>query len=370
MADDDLRVDSKQTAREIPAPLVDYLPPAPHGPSPGIALVGCGAVSAYHLAAYRQAGFPVVALCGRTLAKAEARRDEYFPHAAVYADYREALARDDVGVVDFAVHPDVRGAMIEEALDAGKHVLSQKPFVVDLDLGERLCELADACELKLAVNQNGRWAPHWSFIRNAIAAGVIGEVTGVRFSVQWDHTWTQGTTFDAIPQLVLYDFGNHWFDIAACFLRGREPQRVFATSGRAAGQTNAAPMLAQVGMEYDGAQVSMTFDAATKQGQRDSTVVVGTKGTIRSEGPDLNHQSVTLYTEEGVAQPILEGEWFQNGFVGTMAELLCAIEQQRAPYNSARDSLRGLAACFAAIASAEQGTAMTPGSVRRVRIPG
>ena len=143
-------------------------------------------------------------------------------------------------------------------------------------------------------------------------------------------------------------------------LRGREAERVYATTARAAGQTNRAPMLAQALIEYPVARASIMFDAATKQGARDTTVVVGTQGTIRSEGPDLNHQRVTFYTAGGVAEPVLEGEWFRNGFVGTMAELLCAVEQDREPYNGARDAMRGLSLCFAAVASAESGEAAVP----------
>jgi predicted dehydrogenase len=44
-------------------------------------------------------------------------------------------------------------------LRAKKHVLSQKPFVLDLDTGARLADLADEMGVKFAVNQNGRWAP-------------------------------------------------------------------------------------------------------------------------------------------------------------------------------------------------------------------
>ncbi len=366
MTADNLRVDSKQARREIPAPQVEYLPAMPHGPSPGIGLVGCGGVSAFHLAAYREAGFPVVALQSRTRSKAESRRDEFAPHAVVCDSVEELIGRDDVGVVDFAVHPETRVGLMEQALRAGKHVLSQKPFVTDLDAGARLCDVADSRGVRLAVNQNGRWAPHWCWIRQAIDAGLIGEVTGVHLAVQWDHTWTRGTPFDDIPQLILYDFGIHWFDIVSCFLRGRDAERVYATSARAAGQTNRAPMLAQALIEYPDAQASITFDAATAHGARDSTVVVGTRGTLRSEGPDLNHQSVTMYTAEGVARPVLEGEWFRTGFVGTMADLLCAIEQGREPYHSGRDILRGLAMCFAAVASAESGEAVVPGTSRRV----
>ena len=59
-------------------------------------------------------------------------------------------------------------------------------------------------------------------------------------------------------------------------------------------------------------------------------------------------------------------EWFKNGFLGTMAELLCAIREDREPTNGARDNLRSLALCFAAMASADSGESRVPGSVRKI----
>ncbi|MFA6241395.1 MAG: hypothetical protein WC655_10720, partial [Candidatus Hydrogenedentales bacterium] len=63
-----------------------------------------------------------------------------------------------------------------------------------------------------------------------------------------------------------------------------------------------------------------------------------------------------------------EGDWFANGFHGAMAELLCAIEEKREPYNSARHNLRSLALCFAAVASAENHQPVVQGTI--LRLPG
>lgn len=76
--------------------------------------------------------------------KAEGRRDEYFPQAEATDDLARTLRRDDIDVVDITPHPAERRAMIETALKARKHVLSQKPSVLDLDAGRALCDLADA----------------------------------------------------------------------------------------------------------------------------------------------------------------------------------------------------------------------------------
>ncbi|MDA3962423.1 MAG: Gfo/Idh/MocA family oxidoreductase, partial [Planctomycetota bacterium] len=165
---------------------ISYRPTAIADP-PGIALVACGGITRAHCQAYAAAGYQVRVMCDLDLATAEARRDEFYPHATATTDLAASLARDDIAIVDIAAHPDARPALIRAALEAGKHVLSQKPFVTDLDLGEELCQLAEQRGLKLAVNQNGRWAPHWQWTRNAVAAGLIGPVHSCNFALSWDH---------------------------------------------------------------------------------------------------------------------------------------------------------------------------------------
>lgn len=364
MSDEDLRIDSKQATKKIAAPPLHYLPRIPKGPLPGIALVGCGGISSYHLEAYRAVDLPVLALCDLEPERAVERRDEFYPDAEVVEDYEALVGREDISVWDVATHPEPRMPIIESALRAGKHVLSQKPFVSDLAVGDHLVELADKSDVRLAVNQNGRWAPHFSYMAEAVRTGHVGDVTSVRFQVNWDHTWTKGTQFDEIPHLVLYDFGIHWFDMATQFMGSSIPRQVYASTGRAAGQTNKAPLLAQVMIEYDDAQVSISFDASSSFGPRDTTHISGTKGSLHSEGVDLNHQRVTLSSKDGVATPDLKGEWFKNGFLGTMMELLCSIDEGRQPSNSARSTIQGLRLCHAAMASADSGNSVDPNSIQ------
>lgn len=348
---DDYGLSKIAATKRIAAPDLPYLPQEPKAYRPAIGLIGCGGISVQHLNAYRCAGYRVAALCDRNEHKAIARRDEFYPQAKVFTNYRDLLAIEEIEVVDVTTHPANRVEIIEAAINAGKHILSQKPFVIDLEVGQRLVEMAEANNVKLAVNQNGRWAPHFSYIRQAISVGLIGEIQSVSFTIHWDHSWIIGTEFEKIEHLILYDFGIHWFDMAACFFDGRKVLNSFAVARRVIGQKARPPMLAQAVIEFEGGLASLFFNAKVTHGQDDSTVVAGTKGTIISRGPSLSDQTVTLFTAEGVAQPELEGTWFPDGFHGTMAELLCAIEEQREPENNARDNLRSLEICFAAIES-------------------
>ncbi len=367
-ANDDYGLSPDKAKNTIAAPSVDYLPPRPKNYRPRIGLIGAGGISEFHLKNYRACGFDVAAIASRTRSKAEARRDQFYPDAEVYDDDRQLLERDDIEVVDVTPHPADRLPVLRDALEAGKHVLSQKPFVLDLDDGEQLVALAAKKKLKFAVNQNGRWAPHFSYLRHAIADGLIGRVVSVDFSLQWDQTWIKGIpSFEKIRHMVLFDFAVHWFDITCCFMSGQTPMRVFASAVRYPEQVYQPPALGSVIVDYPEAQVRMAFNAHTKLGEEDVTTVVGTKGTLRTRGPGLNDQpQVELHLENGSVNVPLQGSWFESGFQGTMGELLCAIEENREPTHSARNNLKSLELCFAALQSADTGRPVKPGDVRRL----
>jgi predicted dehydrogenase len=341
-------------AAETAAPDLPYRPPMPHDRGVAIALVGAGGISAAHLDAYARHGLNVVVICSRDVKRAESRRDAYFPNARIADDFDSLLKDPSLRVLDITTHPDVRVGLMRRALNAGKHVLSQKPFVENLDDGRELIELAARRNVKLAVNQNGRWAPHLAYIREAVRAGLIGEVAGVHIEIRWNHGWIAGTPFEAVDDLILWDFGIHWFDFLTSVI-GDRARFVHATTARAVRQTARPPLLAQAVVAFDGGQASLAFDGATQYGTHDSTTVIGANGVAFSQGPDLGNQRVELYTEAGVARPLLSGSWFNDGFAGAMGELLCAIEEGREPLNSARDNLLSLKLCQAALRSVRAG---------------
>lgn len=359
-----LGIEAPRQRREPPR--LPYEPPKPSRYRPKIGVIGCGGIAGWHLKAYRSAGYPVVALCDIDRNAATRRQSEFFPEADVHVDFRQLLDRGDIDIVDIALHPEARHPIMEAAIRARKHVLSQKPFVLDLDEGERLAALAEEHGVKLAINQNGRWAPHFSYIREAVRQGYLGEIMAAHFSVHWNHDWLSGTSFNEQRHVLLYDFAIHWFDIARIFFNGKQATSVTATAAPAPGQKSRPPLLAQAMMTFEGGHASLALDAATKFGPLDRTYVAGTKGSAISEGRDLTKQKVTIFTADGFGSPRLKGRWFPSGFQGAMGELLRSIEENCEPAHSARDNLDSLALCFAAVASAEEGRTVTPGTVRRL----
>ena len=354
---------SAVVSKPLPAPKLPYRPRQPKRYRPRIGLIGCGGITKAHLPAYKAMGYRVVALCDVREEAALERKREFYPKADVYTDHRALLERNDIDVVDVATHPAVRVRQVEDALNAGKHVLSQKPFVLDLEVGKRLIALARRKKVKLAVNQNGRWAPYFSYARELVKAGYLGEITSVDMTLAWDHTWIKGTAFERMHHVLLYDFAIHWFDMVACLFGGRQALGVFASLAKSPDQALKSPMNAHALVSFHEGQATMAFHAHTPFGNTEQLLVTGTKGTYQATGPTCAANDIRLITAKGESRPALKGSWFPDGMAGAMGELLCAIEEKREPENSAANNLRSIALCFAALESSRSGRVEVPGKI-------
>ena len=340
------------SSKLIKAPNFDYKPPTTKSYNPNIAIVGTGGISSTHLAAYKKAKYKVKVLYNRTLTKAKKLRDLYFPKADITNNFNDILNNEKIDILDITLHPEVRAEFIKKGILAGKHILSQKPFVNDLNIGNKLVKLAKNNNVKIAINQNGRWAPHFAYIREAVKNNLIGEVISCHTSIQWNHSWIKNTEFENIHDLILYDFGIHWFDFLTSIV-GNRIMNVFASQNMAINQTVKPPLLSQCLIQLNKGQASLIFDGFTNFGTQDRTTITGTKGTIISIGPDLGKQKVEIYTRKGKSSPKLKGSWFNDGFHGTMGELLSSIEENRTPLNNAEDNLLSLKLTFAALESSK-----------------
>ena len=338
--------------------------PMPRSKAHRIALVGCGAIGKVQLGAYSDAGWNVVLLCDRNPPVVEAARAAYFPNADVVTDFKEVLARDDVTVVDLALHLDVRPRYVKEALLAGKHVMSQKPFVERISDGMALAQLAEDQGLLLAVNQNGRWAPHFRALREVVHGGHLGQVYAADFSTYWGHDQIlESHVLGKDPNLLLYDFAIHWFDLIADLLPEAKAKSVYAVTGHREGQLIPVPTLASVIIGFDSAQVSISMRASARGEDSGYFHVAGPRGLAKYAGHSLGGEAIEVVNDAGQARVATSANWFPDALTGSMANLLCAIEAQEVPSAHPRSSLPGLQLCFAAMESAARGAPVDPASV-------
>jgi predicted dehydrogenase len=336
-----------------------YRPAFPSSYRPGVGIVGCGGiVKLAHLPAYTAYGVDVVGVFDVDPEATDGIQTQFPVVGKVFASVDELLADPRIDVVDIATHPGVRRGLIEQAIDAGRHVLSQKPFAVDLAAARALVEHADRSGVRLAVNQNGRWAPPWRIATLLIEQGQVGEVCAVTHLFEHDFDWTIGTPYDEIEHFVLYDFAVHWIDITRCWLADKAvatvSAREYRTPSQAPGQKAPWGALVVVDCTDGTSAVIRSVGVATRR-PGNPFWVHGTEGTIRGS---VRKQTdfVELERDGTSLRYSLEGEWLLDGFAGTMAELCSAIEEDREPFNSARHNLLTLEMTLAACRSADEGS--------------
>lgn len=332
----------------------EYRPLFPSGYRPGIGIVGCGGiVKLAHLPAYEKYGVDVVGVYDPD---PEATRG--VSAGRVFESLDDLLADPAVEVVDVATPPQVRVEIVRMALEAGKHVLAQKPFALDVRSARGLVDEADRRGLTLAVNQNGRWAPPWRIATLLVEERVIGDVVAVTHLFDHDFRFVLGTRADGIDHMVLYDFSVHWFDITRCWLADKTVETVRACEYRTPNQPpeSKSPWGAWAVIEYHDGSTAVIRGVGSAETDRPGNPfwVHGSEGTIRGS---VRRGSDFLEVERNGASSRydLVGEWMPDGFAGAIGELFSAIADDREPFNSARHNLLSLQMTLAACRSAEEG---------------
>ncbi|MCA0295567.1 MAG: Gfo/Idh/MocA family oxidoreductase [Actinobacteria bacterium] len=340
---------------------VDFRPRFPDARLP-IAILGCGRIAQdAHLPAYTANGLEVAGVWGRNPAAMASVRDRFPAVGRVYSSPEELLADPEVAVVDIATPVAARADWIAAAVAAGKHVLAQKPLTLEPDLLEPVLAEAAAKGLRVAVNQNGRWAPPWRVASLLVRDGAIGDVFAVSHLHDKPLPPIAGTPFDDLEHMLVTDYLLHWIDISRTWLAGKVAHTVQASDSRVPGQPDTArnPWSASIAITCtDGARAEMRVTGNVRTATPSCPFWIhGTEGTIRGSVL-FNSDRVALDDGTTVTEHPLSGQWFVDGFAGAMGELLCAIAEDREPENSARENLATVRLMLGARDSARQGGAV------------
>ncbi len=183
------------------------------------AIIGTGFMGRVHLEAVRRLGFvDVVAVAGSDAAKARALADAFGVEHAT-ADYRTVLANPGVDAVHICT-PNVRHhPMAAGALDAGKHVICEKPLAMTSAEAADLVSRASASGLRTALCHNLRYYPMVQHMRRMREAGELGDILIAQgtYSQDWllfesDWNWRVEAS-EAGALRAMGDIGTHWCDM-------------------------------------------------------------------------------------------------------------------------------------------------------------
>jgi predicted dehydrogenase len=203
----------------------------------GVGMVGYAFMGAAHSQAWRTAprvfDLPLrpemVVLCGRDRAAAHEAAAR-LGWASVETDWKQLVLRDDVQLVDICTPGDSHAEIAIAALQAGKHVLCEKPLANTVEEAVAMvaaAEEANARGVRSMVAFNYRRVPAIAFARSLIAAGRLGDIRHVRAAYLQD--WIVDPEFPLVWRLqkhkagsgALGDIGAHIVDLAQYLLGDR-----------------------------------------------------------------------------------------------------------------------------------------------------
>jgi predicted dehydrogenase len=326
------------------------------------AVAGTGFIGAVHVEALRRLGVEVLGVCASTPERAAAKQ-----LAPAYESYEALLADARVDVVHVTTPNHLHHAQVRAAIEAGKHVVCEKPLALTSSESGDLFELAQRSGLVHCTNFNLRFYPQAHQARALVGSGALGDVWSVHGSYlqDWllyptDWNWRlepeKGGALRAVA-----DIGSHWMDLAQ-WVSGRRIASVFAdletailVRRRPAGEVETfasadevervdAPMVTE-----DIAHLLFRFEAAGVGAAVVSQVSAGNKNALRlevdgsagalawnSERPEdlwLGHRdqpNETLLRNPGLLDPAAQARTtlpagHAEGFAETFRELYRAV---------------------------------------------
>ena len=159
--------------------------------------------------------FELAALCDTDAARLGAAGED-FPEAALYQNVNGLLADGGVDVVVVATPHNTHAALTLAALEAGAHVIVEKPMCITVAEADAMIACAHSADRMLSVFHNRRWDGDFMAIREVIAKGLLGDVFHVE-SGSWTYThpiktWGAWRADKAISGGAFYDIGAHHLD--------------------------------------------------------------------------------------------------------------------------------------------------------------
>ena len=186
----------------------------------------------------------------------------------VYESVSELLSNESPELVIVGAPPDAHFDLCKAALEAGAHVLCEKPFTETLEQADDLIDFAESSGRLLAVNTQSRFMEIYQRTRERIAAGEFGEPYAIQAWQQMNHppSAEQVDWRRRLTNSTLYEFGGHAIDLL-CLMFDAVPETISANTPTVA--THASDVLVQATLRFPADRLAtLWFNRVTQAPQR------------------------------------------------------------------------------------------------------
>ena len=344
------------------------------GAALGVGLIGYGyAGRVFHAPLLRAVpGLQLRAVASRDAARVHAE----LPDVQVCASPEALLAREDIALVVLATPNASHAPLARAALQAGRHVVVDKPSTLTLAEARELLALAARRQRCLTVFQNRRWDSDFLAVKQAIEADAIGRV--VHFESHLDRyrpnvreRWREGNGPGAG---IWYDLGPHLIDQALLLFGMPQAVQLHLAIAREGGL---AADWAHARLDYGARQVLLHASMLAAGGAH-RFLVHGTRGSLVKHGVDLQETQLLAGIVPGAPEWGIEHDPLRRlAGDGTREDLPVPAGDQRQFYLQLRDALRnggeppvtpaqalaGMAVLEAGLRSAREGRDIAPAAI-------
>ncbi|MEV1171592.1 Gfo/Idh/MocA family oxidoreductase [Nonomuraea sp. NPDC049784] len=271
--------------------------------------------------------------------------------ATMYATVEEALEATGAVAAIAPVAIGAHAAVARQVLEAGAHLLLEKPFALDTATARELAGLAAERGLVFGIDQNYRIFPAAPVVRDLLERQAVGTIR--RVSLEW-HRIHQGVR----DSNALVELAIHHFDLMR-YLFGREAVAITCVPVRpvqsAQDRTPGASLLVELdgGLTIDYVLSSQGVDAQTPW--PGVWRISGDEGLIRWGAAPDDHRAVSISNGDGNTTAIEVPELPLFERAGVLRAFIDAVEGSGAPTSPAADNAHSVAMLEAALTSARTG---------------
>lgn len=338
------------------------------------ALIGCGRIAVNHIKAALNNHLEIVAVCDVLPEKMDALLAKYDlagdPSIKRYTDYRQMLSENEFVLASIATESGLHAQIAFDCIDAGVNIIIEKPMAMSMADAEEIIRRSDARGVKVAACHQNRFNVAVQETRRALEAGRFGRLSHGSIHVRWNRnrdyydqapwrgTWAQDGG-------CLMNQCIHGIDLLR-WMMGEEIDEVYGVTRQQFHDYLEAEDIGMAVVKFKNGAVA-TIEGTTNvypKNLEETLYLFGENGTVKLGGTSTNNIDVWDFADEGEEDQKNKGleeatsNVYGNGHTSLYADVIEAIEQDRAPYVDAYAGKNALELVLAIYKSQKEGRAV------------
>lgn len=340
-----------------------------------VAVVGMGFIGSFHCRAIEESPEAHLIAVADEIDSPNLKKSREDYNVEAYTDIRKLLARDDLHAITLGTPSGLHGPLAIKAMEAGKHVLTEKPVEITLAKADAMIATAKKRKVRLGVISQHRTDPGIEELKAAIDSGALGRIVLAEAYVKWHRTqqyydsggWRGTWKLDGGGALM--NQGVHTVDMLQYVMGPVES--VLAQTTRATHERIEVEDIAQALLKFKNGALGMIIATTSAYpGFPERLEVTGTNGTIIVEKDQVTLREIigekkkekAAEKAEDYAVGASNPQAISNrGHVIQIRDFCCAIQDGRDPLVPAGEGRKPLEIILAIYESARTG--------KRVRLP-